>query len=278
MADRRTAVVATYSIVACDLDAGQRGGRPVEVPGGRLGRPVGGAAHRRRRDAVLREPALRPDGLALLREGLDAAEAAERLTAATTGARRGSSASSTARAAARPSPARNVWSGPAAAWASATPHRGTSSSRRRPSTRSPRRSSRRPARRSPRASSGCLAAAQLAGGDRRGQQSASLLVVERNGGYAGLGHGRRPPRRRPCPSGRGARAALRHPPAALRQDAAEEWLEVDDGLREELLGRLGGLGYDGEVAEALFARGRAQRISRNGSRAQNGSIRSFWRS
>ena len=32
----------------------------------------------------------------------------------------------------------------------------------------------------------CLAAAQTAGGDRRGQQSAALLVVERNGGYAGL--------------------------------------------------------------------------------------------
>jgi len=32
----------------------------------------------------------------------------------------------------------------------------------------------------------CLAAAQKAGGDRRGQQSAALLVVERNGGYARL--------------------------------------------------------------------------------------------
>src|SRR3954462_14741288 len=32
----------------------------------------------------------------------------------------------------------------------------------------------------------CLAAAQAAGGDRRGQQSATLLVVERGGGYAGL--------------------------------------------------------------------------------------------
>ena len=31
-----------------------------------------------------------------------------------------------------------------------------------------------------------LAAAQAAGGDRRGQQSAALLVVERDGGYAGL--------------------------------------------------------------------------------------------
>src|SRR5206468_3991721 len=32
----------------------------------------------------------------------------------------------------------------------------------------------------------CLAAAQAAGGDSRGQQSASLLVVERDGGYANL--------------------------------------------------------------------------------------------
>jgi uncharacterized Ntn-hydrolase superfamily protein len=32
----------------------------------------------------------------------------------------------------------------------------------------------------------CLAAAQSAGGDRRGQQSAALLVVKRDGGYAAL--------------------------------------------------------------------------------------------
>ena len=32
----------------------------------------------------------------------------------------------------------------------------------------------------------CLAAAQAAGGDKRGQQSASLLIVERDGGYAQL--------------------------------------------------------------------------------------------
>ena len=32
----------------------------------------------------------------------------------------------------------------------------------------------------------CLAAAQAAGGDRRGQQSASLLVVKKDGGYAAL--------------------------------------------------------------------------------------------
>src|SRR5436190_17993056 len=32
----------------------------------------------------------------------------------------------------------------------------------------------------------CLDAAQAAGGDRRGQQSAAILVVEKDGGYAGL--------------------------------------------------------------------------------------------
>jgi uncharacterized Ntn-hydrolase superfamily protein len=32
----------------------------------------------------------------------------------------------------------------------------------------------------------CLAAAQRAGGDKRGQQSAALLIVRRDGGYAGL--------------------------------------------------------------------------------------------
>jgi len=32
----------------------------------------------------------------------------------------------------------------------------------------------------------CLAAAQTAGGDKRGQQSAALLIVEENGGYAGM--------------------------------------------------------------------------------------------
>src|SRR5437588_12022531 len=34
----------------------------------------------------------------------------------------------------------------------------------------------------------CLAAAQAAGGDRPGQQPAGRLVVERDGGYAGLSY------------------------------------------------------------------------------------------
>ena len=62
-----------------------------------------------------------------------------------------------------------------------------------------------------------LDAAEAAGGDRRGRQSAALLVVERDAGYAGpLGHARRSPRRRPrrparraAPAPRPARGALR---------------------------------------------------------------------
>src|SRR3954463_14333583 len=41
----------------------------------------------------------------------------------------------------------------------------------------------------------CLAAAQAAGGDRRGQQSAALLVVERGGGQRPVGRGPRAPAR-----------------------------------------------------------------------------------
>ena len=53
-------IVATYSIVACDLGRGPVGRRrPVEVPRRRLGRPLGRAARGRDRDAVVREPALR---------------------------------------------------------------------------------------------------------------------------------------------------------------------------------------------------------------------------
>ena len=67
----------------------------------------------------------------------------------------------------------------------------------------------------------CLAAAQAAGGDRRGQQSAALLVVERDGGYAGLSDSVVDLRvdDHPAPVEELA-PALRDPPAAVREDAA----------------------------------------------------------
>jgi uncharacterized Ntn-hydrolase superfamily protein len=90
-----------------------------------------------------------------------------------------------------------------------------------------------------------LAAAQEAGGDRRGQQSAALLVVERDGGYAGLSD---------------VLVDLRiddheHPVTELRRlfelhralfgtTPRSEWIEVDNTLRAEIHERLARLGYE----------------------------------
>ena len=100
----------------------------------------------------------------------------------------------------------------------------------------------------------CLAAAQLAGGDRRGQQSASLLVVERDGGYAGLSDVlvdlRVDDHTRPVEELErlyGIHEQL------FGETPRDQWLEVGDDLRAELLERLGRLGYDGGLVEALFA-------------------------
>ena len=66
-----------------------------------------------------------------------------------------------------------------------------------------------------------LAAAQSAGGDKRGQQSAALIVVERDGGYARpLRLPRRPACRRPRGADRGAPPPLRPAPATVRVDPA----------------------------------------------------------
>jgi uncharacterized Ntn-hydrolase superfamily protein len=99
----------------------------------------------------------------------------------------------------------------------------------------------------------CLDAAQAAGGDRRGQQSAALLVVERNGGYAGLSDEvvdlRVDEHPRPLEELRriyGLHQAIfgRTPPG--------EWLDVDDELATELRDRLAKLGYEGELGDAFF--------------------------
>lgn len=98
----------------------------------------------------------------------------------------------------------------------------------------------------------CLAAAQAAGGDRRGQQSASLLVVEKDAGYAKLSD---------------TVIDLRvddheHPIVELGRlfslheqlfgaTPPEDWLEVDDALADELSARLGRLGHDGDLERAF---------------------------
>jgi uncharacterized Ntn-hydrolase superfamily protein len=98
----------------------------------------------------------------------------------------------------------------------------------------------------------CLAAAQAAGGDRRGQQSASLLIVKQDGGYARLSD---------------VVVDLRvddheHPIVELRRlyglhnelfgvTPPEDWIPVDAELASELQRRLAALGYEGELDTAF---------------------------
>jgi uncharacterized Ntn-hydrolase superfamily protein len=90
-----------------------------------------------------------------------------------------------------------------------------------------------------------LAAAQAAGGDRRGQQSAALLVVQRDGGYAGLSDIlvdlRVDDHETPIEELRRL-FALWH--RLFGKTPREEWLPVDDELRAEIRERLGKLGYE----------------------------------
>src|SRR5579862_7132248 len=100
----------------------------------------------------------------------------------------------------------------------------------------------------------CLAAAQAAGGDRRGQQSAALLVVEKDGGYAKLTDVLVDLRADDHPDPITELARLYHLHDLLfGKTPRESWLEVDDGLRAELVERLAALGYTGELDQAFYA-------------------------
>ncbi len=91
----------------------------------------------------------------------------------------------------------------------------------------------------------CLAAAQAAGGDSRGQQSAALLVVERGGGYARLSDTlvdlRVDDHSTPIEELR--RLHGLHD-AIFGRTPRSEWVPVDDELRAELAERLARLGYE----------------------------------
>jgi uncharacterized Ntn-hydrolase superfamily protein len=97
-----------------------------------------------------------------------------------------------------------------------------------------------------------LVAAQAAGGDRRGQQAAALLVVQEGAGYAGLSDVlvdlRVDDHDQPI-------AELRRL-YALHQELfgstpAASWIDVDGALADELHDRLARLGYEGDLSEAL---------------------------
>ena len=98
----------------------------------------------------------------------------------------------------------------------------------------------------------CLAAAQAAGGDRRGQQSASLLVVEQDAGYAKLSDTvidlRVDDHARPIAE---LRRLFSLHEELFGATPPEDWLDVDDTLQQELRKRLERLGHMGELQQAF---------------------------
>jgi uncharacterized Ntn-hydrolase superfamily protein len=91
----------------------------------------------------------------------------------------------------------------------------------------------------------CLDAAQAAGGDSRGQQSAAILVVGPEQGYAGLSDVfvdlRVDDDRRPLEE---LRRLFDIHQELFGRTPRSEWIEVDDALRTEIAGRLAVLGYE----------------------------------
>jgi uncharacterized Ntn-hydrolase superfamily protein len=248
-------VVATYSIAACDLDAGQWGVATESkflavgsvVPWARPG--VGAVATQ-----AYANPRYGPDGLALLAEGLSAAEVVGRLTDADDGRDQrqlgvvdaeggsetftGSGCMDWAGGVSGPCFAAqgNILVSEATVTAIASTFEGSAG---RPLAER---------------LIDCLAAAQAAGGDRRGQQSAALLVVQRDGGYAGLSDSVVDLRvdEHPAPVGELARIYAIHQ-TLFGKTPRTGWLEVDGPLGAELEERLAGLGFEGELEETLPA-------------------------
>jgi uncharacterized Ntn-hydrolase superfamily protein len=246
--------VATYSIAACDLDARQWG---VAVQSKFLAaasvvsfaEPEAGAVATQ----AYANPRYGPEGLALLREGLPADEVVRRLTEADDGRdhRQLGIVDGEGRSATYTGSECLDWAGGrtgpgyaaqgnilvSAATVDALVETFESTAGRPLAERL----------------LDCLAAAQQAGGDRRGQQAAGLLVVQRDGGYAGLSDVvvdlRVDDHERPIDELRrihGIHELL------FGQTPKEDWLDVDDTLARELGDRLGRLGYEGELTDAFF--------------------------
>jgi uncharacterized Ntn-hydrolase superfamily protein len=248
----RPPLVATYSIAACDLAAGQWGVATQSkflavgsvVP---WAEPQVGAIATQ----AYANPRYGPEGLALLRDGVSAAEVVQRLTAADEGRDhrqlgvvdgKGNSATFTgtecmdwAGGSTGPCFAAqgNILVGEETVAEIAATFGATEG---RPLAERLLE---------------CLAAAQAAGGDRRGQQSAALLVAERDGGYAGLSDVLVDLRVDDHPQPVAEITRLYHLHDLLFGKTAE-WLPVDDDLRAELATRLEQLGYTGEL-EKTFA-------------------------
>jgi len=100
----------------------------------------------------------------------------------------------------------------------------------------------------------CLAAAQAAGGDRRGQQSAALLITRRHGGYGKLSDVavdlRVDDHERPVDE---LRRLYKLHDQLFGVTPREDWLPLEGPLREEVAARVTQLGYDSLAAWAGVA-------------------------
>jgi uncharacterized Ntn-hydrolase superfamily protein len=239
-------LVSTYSICACDLEARQWG---VAVQSKFLAvgsivpwaEPLVGAIATQ----SYANPRYGPDGLALLRQGASADEVVERLTAADDlrGERQLGVVDAQGHSAAYTGDDCNQWAGSrtgpcyaaqgnilvsaATVDALADTFEATSAE---PLTER---------------LLDCLDAAQAAGGDSRGQQSAALLVVGPEQGYAGLSDVfvdlRVDDHERPLEE---LRRLFGIHQELFVATPREKWVTVDDGLRKEIETRLAVLGYD----------------------------------
>ncbi|MCZ7589788.1 MAG: DUF1028 domain-containing protein [Gaiella sp.] len=179
--------VATYSICACDLEAGQWG-VATQSKFLAVGSVVPWAAPHVGAIATqaYANPRYGPEGLELLRQGLPAAEVVERLTAADDGRaiRQLGVVDGDGRAATFTGEGCHAWAGGRAGEGYAAQGNILVSGATVDALAGMFEASR--GRPLAERLLGCLDAAEAAGGDSRGRQSAALLVVERDGGYAGL--------------------------------------------------------------------------------------------
>ena len=237
--------VATYSLVACDLDRGQWGVATQSkflavgsvVP---WAEPGAGAVATQ----SYANPRYGPDGLALLRQGLSAEEVVTRLTDADDGRdeRQLGVVDAAGRGATYTGSACLDWAGGRTGPGYAAQGNILVSGDTVDALAESFEASEGPL---PARLIEALVAAQAAGGDRRGQQSAALIVVQRDGGYAGLSDSlvdlRVDDHEAPIEELRRLYALHQQ---LFGETPRSEWLPVDDQLRAELDGHLARLGYE----------------------------------
>jgi uncharacterized Ntn-hydrolase superfamily protein len=242
----REPLVATYSIVGCDLDARQWG---VAVQSKFLA--VGSVVPWAEPDVgaiatqAYANPSYGPNGLALLREGLGASDVVERLTEEDEGRdhRQLGVIDANGDGASWTGPECNEWAGGRTGTGYAAQGNilvGAETVDALAATFEAKADLPLVQRLIE-----CLAAAQAAGGDRRGQQSASVLVVQRDGGYAGLSDTlvdlRVDDHERPIEELRRIYGIHRR---LFEVSPRDEWLPLEGNLGAEVDERLGRLGYD----------------------------------